>query len=231
MTGKTAARLLVGPLMAALLLFQMGYQFWEGPIHEWAGALLAALFAAHHLLNAGWHASLFTGKYPPWRVYRLCVSLALLAAAISVLWAALVLSAHLPAFLRLEGDLSFARRLHMLGVHWAFILAGMHVGLNLGRAARASGSLFRPGGGAAGRLLSAAGLLAAAWGAWAFFRRGFPGLLFSRQEFAFLDYGEPQVRFYLDYLAIAFMCAFASRHFAALLRRRASKAGTGPRPT
>ena len=41
----------------------------------------------------------------------------------------------------------------------------------------------------------------ALYGAWAFFRRGIPDYLFLRTQFAFFDFSEPRIFFFLDYVA------------------------------
>ncbi len=60
----------VDVMMTAALLFLMGYQFWGGKAHEWAGAGIFVLFAAHHILNWRWYRNLFRGKYSPMRIFQ-----------------------------------------------------------------------------------------------------------------------------------------------------------------
>ena len=47
-----------------------------------------------------------------------------------------------------------------------------------------------------------AGSLIAAYGLYVFWKRNFIDYLFLRSEFVFMDYGEPVVLFYLEYLAL-----------------------------
>ena len=46
------------------------------------------------------------------------------------------------------------------------------------------------------------------YGIYAFIKRGFPGYMFMRTAFAFFDYGEPRVYFFMDYLSVMalFVC-------------------------
>lgn len=48
--------------------------------------------------------------------------------------------------------------------------------------------------------------------------RGLPVYLFAQAEFVFLDYGEPKVLFYLDYLAMMGTFIFLAHYAAKLLK-------------
>lgn len=48
--------------------------------------------------------------------------------------------------------------------------------------------------------------------------RGLPAYLFAQAEFVFLDYGEPKVLFYLDYLAMMGTFIFLAHYAAKLLK-------------
>lgn len=55
-----------------------------------------------------------------------------------------------------------------------------------------------------------AGSLIAAYGLYVFWKRNFIDYLFLRSEFVFMDYGEPVVLFYLEYLALMGFFVFIS---------------------
>ena len=190
--------------MTLLLLFLMGYQLWGEVAHEWAGAGMLVLFLAHHILNRGWYKSLFKGRYTPMRVFRVLVDMLLLAAMAAQMYSSIAMSRHVFAFLPLDGKMALARRLHILGAYWGFILMSVHLGMHwnlfLGMARKRTGktvpSKLRSS------LLFLMGLLIAAYGAFVFVDRDFPTYLFLRSEFVFLDYEEPVWSFYLDYLDV-----------------------------
>ena len=46
------------------------------------------------------------------------------------------------------------------------------------------------------------GLLTAAYGVYVFIKRNFLTYMLLRSEFVFLDYEEPKLKFFLDYLAL-----------------------------
>lgn len=94
---------------------------------------------------------------------------------------------------------ALGRMLHMLCAYWGFLFMGLHVGAHwpaLAAGMKRRGWL---------RVLAA---LAALYGAFAFFRRGFPEYMFLQSMFVFFDYEEPLLFFFLDYLAILAMMAW-----------------------
>ena len=59
-------------------------------------------------------------------------------------------------------------------------------------------------------------------GVWAFIDRDFLTYLFLKSEFVFLDYSEPKVLFYIDYLALMGLCIFIV-HYSTKLTRKFKK--------
>ena len=221
MTGKQAVRIAADVLMTLALLFLMGYHFWGDAAHEWVGAGMFALFILHHVLNASWHRRLFQGKYTPRRVLTLCVDVLLLLAMLALMYSGIVMSRHVFAFLPVTGGMVLARRLHILGAYWGYLLTGLHLGLHwsmiLGMIRRRVQQKPSRAGKTALFLLSAA---VAAYGLFVFFSRDLPACLFLQNEFVFLDYGESKLRFYLDYLALTGLCVFLAHYGSGLLRGR-----------
>lgn len=62
------------------------------------------------------------------------------------------------------------------------------------------------------------GLLISCYGVWAFISRDFPTYLFLKSEFVFLDYSEPQILFYIDYLALMGLCIFIAYYITKIIR-------------
>ena len=220
MKPKQKVKIAVDALMTVLLLFLMGYQFWGDTAHEWAGAAMFALFLAHHALNAGWYRGLLRGRYTAARVLGTVINLALLAAMLGLMVSGVMLSNHVFAFLGLSGGLGFARLLHMAAAYWGFVLMALHLGLHwgmfLGMARRALGwgapTVRRRVG------FNLLGAAIAVYGLTVFVRRALPQYMLLRTQFVFLDFGEPLLVFYADYLAMMGSFIFAAYHAAALLR-------------
>lgn len=224
MKSKTAIKMLTDLLMTIGLLFLMGYQFWGDTAHEWAGAGMFVLFLAHHILNQGWYRALFRGKYTPVRVLQLLLNVLLTAAMLGLMISGIILSRHVFAFLPIDGGTSFARLLHMVSAYWGFVLMALHLGLHwsmvLGRfrkAARLKGSSRTRT-----LVLRLAGAAAAVYGLSVFVRRNLLNYMLLRTQFVFLDYSEPLLLFYLDYLAMMGFFIFAAHFLSILLKKRTS---------
>ena len=220
MKPKPALKLAVDALMTLALLFLMGYHFWGEALHEWVGAGMLILFIAHHILNGRWHKTLFKGKYNAMRILTLCVDLLVLLAVLAQMYSGLVMSRCLFGFMPAIGGMALARRLHILGAYWGFIFMSLHLGLHwnmiLGMARKAarikSGSKIR------GIITFISASVIAGYGVWVFIGRDFPTYLFLKSEFVFLDYSEPKLLFYIDYLALTGLCVFIAHYGTKLIR-------------
>ena len=218
MKRTTVIRLSIDILMTLALLFLMAYHLWGEALHEWVGAGMLLLFIAHHILNANWHKSLFKGKYNARRILTLCIDLLILVFMLVQMYSGIVMSRYVFDFLPSIGGMSLARRLHILGAYWGYILMSLHLGLHW---SIVSGMLRKAMGiknKAKIRSIIAciAGLIIAGYGAWAFIKRDFPTYLLLRSEFVFLDYSEWKLLFYIDYLALMGLCIFIA-HYCSIL--------------
>ena len=221
MKPKTILKLTIDVFMTLALLFLMGYQFWGEAAHEWIGSGMFLLFIAHHILNGHWHKSLFKGKYNTMRIVTLCIDVLILLAMLAQMYSGIVMSRHVFDFLPSAGGMSLARRLHILGAYWGYILMSLHLGLHwnmiLGMVRKAvrlkSDSKIRR------TVVFFAGLIIAGYGVCVFIDRDFPTYLFLKSEFVFLDYSEPKTLFYIDYLALMGLCIFIAHYGTKLIRK------------
>lgn len=208
----------VDALMTIVLLFLMGYQFWGEKMHEWAGAGLFVLFAAHHMLNWNWYKNLCRGRYSPVHIFQVCVDMLTLLSMFALMYSGIVLSRHVFTFLPIESGLALARRLHILGSYWGFVLMSLHLGLHWNMVL----GLFQRKSKAVSRSLWWTGFIlgsaAALYGAWVFVKRDFFTYLFLRSEFVFLDYEESKILYYMDYLCLMGLFIFISHYACKLLR-------------
>ena len=208
----------VDVMMTAALLFLMGYQLWGEKAHEWAGAGIFVLFGAHHILNWGWYRNLFRGKYSPVRIFQVCVDMLTLLSMLVLMYSGIVLSRYVFAFLPIKSGLALARRLHILGSHWGFLLMSLHLGLHwnmvLSMAKRKKAAVSHR----VSIISSILGLAVALYGAWVFVKRDFLTYLFLQSEFVFLDYEESKILYYLDYLSLMGTCIFISHNIRKFLR-------------
>lgn len=222
MKPKATVKIVIDVLMTAVLLFVMGYQFWGQAAHEWVGAGLLALMAAHNILNGSWYRSLFKGRYSPMRIFQLCVDLLTLASVLAMLYSGVVMSRRVFDFLPAGSDMTLARRMHILGAYWGFTFLSVHLGLHWGMfmaMAKRRAKIKAPSKGRATAFF-ATGLMIAAYGLYVFLKRDFPTYMLLRSEFVFLDYNESKVLFYLDYLSLMGLWIFVSHYFSKFLKER-----------
>ena len=220
MKPKMAVKLAADIGMTLALLFLMGYQFWGETAHEWVGAIMFALFIFHHALNLNWHKRIFKGKYTPMRTLTLCVDILVLLAMLALMYSGIVMSRHVFAFLSVERGLDLARRLHILGAYWGFLLMSVHLGLHwnmiLGMVKKQT--KLKPSKVRSIALFCTSALLAV-YGIYVFIKRDFATYLFLKSEFVFWDYSEPKLLFYFDYLALMGLCIFIAHYGSKLCRR------------
>lgn len=221
MKPKIAIKLAVDILMTVLLLLLMGYQFWGEAVHEWIGAGMLLLFIAHHILNGHWYKTLFKGKYNAMRILTLGVDLFILLAMLIQMYSGIVMSRYVFNFLPIAADMSLARRLHILGAYWGLLLMSLHVGLHWNMILGMFRKMVKIKKSSKFRSISIfiVGLAIAAYGVWTFISRDFPTYLFLKSEFVFLDYSEPKILFYIDYLALMGLCIFIAHYGSKLCRQ------------
>ena len=221
---KITCKLIVDILMTIALLFLMGYQFWGDTAHEWIGAGMFVLFLLHHILNNNWHKRLFKGKYTPMRIVMLVVDSLVFAAMLALMYSGIVMSRHVFAFLNIHGAVAFARRLHILGAYWGFLLMSIHLGLHwnmiLGRMLKPLH--LKPSRARKNAAIFIATLIAI-YGVYVFIHRDFLTYLFLKSEFVFLDYNESKLFFYFDYFALMGLCIFVAHYGSKLFQRQRKK--------
>ena len=210
-------KIAVDILMTAAVFALMGRHLWGDAFHEWLGVFAGALFLAHNILNRKWYATLFKGHYTPRRFLGLCVNALLLAAMIALMFSGIAMSNAAFNLPRIDGMTGFARRLHILGSHWGFLLISLHLGLHWNMVIGMVKKLFKLTKPSKARqaVMSAIALPVAGYGAYVFAKRDFLTYMLLKSEFVFLDYGEPKLLFYLDYLALmglgVFIAYYASK--------------------
>lgn len=209
-------------LMTIALFFLMGYQFWGETAHEWIGAGMLVLFIAHQVCNLDWYKNLFKGRYHAARTVWCVIDTLTLAAMLALMYSGITMSRHVFAFLPIRGGMVLARRLHILGSYWGYLLMSLHLGLHWGMVLNVFGKrrAAQPKNQMTGFMVS---LIIAAYGIYVFIKRDFPTYLFLRSEFVFLDYDEPKLLFLMDYLALMGVCIFVIHYGEKLLK----KAGAG----
>ena len=205
--------------MTAALLLLMPYSLVGEAAHEWIGVGMALLFVLHLALNGKWIRSLGKGRYSAYRILQTVLAALCLLTMVGLMASGIILSRHVFSALRIRGLSAIARQVHMAGSFWGFVFMNLHLGFHwtmvlntIRRVAVTQTRGFR-----------ALGWLTAAYGAYAFWKRGFPDYLLLRTHFLFLDHEEPILFFFLDYLAIMVLFVFCAYDGSRWLLHRKSK--------
>lgn len=227
MKPKILSKIVIDVFMTVLLMALMGRQFWGDVAHEWIGAGMFVLFIAHHVLNLNWYKTMFKGKYTPYRIVQLIIDVWVFVAMIGLMVSGIILSQHVFVFLPISGGTAFARILHLLASHWGFVLMALHLGLHWNIVIDIARKATKPTQSSSTRatLLGIVGIAIAAYGFYVFINRGLPSYMFLQTLFAFLDYDESKILFYLDYLAMMGFFVWIAYTVASLLRKRSARKG------
>lgn len=221
MKPKAIIKIIIDILMTFALLFLMGYQLWGDAAHEIAGAVLFLLFIVHHILNRSFYKNLFRGKYTPMRILQIVMVTLVFAVMLMLMYSGITMSRYVFDFLPVKGGMAAARRFHMLGAYWGFILMSMHLGLhwNMVLGMVKKGIRIKKDSKIRTAVCFIVGLVIAGYGGYVLFKRDFMTYLFLKTEFVFLDYSESPISFYIDYLAGMGLCIFVAHYITRLLRK------------
>ena len=206
-----AKRRILDTAMVLLLPLLMAYTLIGEAFHEVAGTLMFMLFLLHHRVNRVWWKNLFKGQYSLQRTFQTSLNLLLLVFMIVQPLCGILMSKHLYAFLPTDGLSSVVRAIHLPLANWGFVLMSLHVGTHLG--------VMLPNGKKKAAIL---GCLSAVslYGVYAFVKRQIPAYMFLKLPFAFFDYSELRIFFFMDYLAVMILFAMLGYGIMELLKVR-----------
>lgn len=198
MKSTKTTKIVIDIIMSAALLFLMAFQVTGDEYHEWLGAGMLLLFLLHNILNAGWYKAIFQGKYSAQRIFRTILNFLVLIAIILTGYSGIVMSRYVFDFLPISGGMATARKLHLSGSYWAFVLMSIHLGMHWSMMTRHLKTektymawIFR--------LIAA---IASVYGAVLFGQSEIFSNMFLRNEFAILDYETAGVVIILQNLAM-----------------------------
>ncbi len=203
--------------MTLALLLLMAYGLVGEAAHEWLGMGMFALFVAHHILNRKWLLAVGKGKYTPIRMVQTALVGIIFLSMSGSMISGIVLSRHVFAFLPKHGGYELAQQVHILCAYWGFICMSLHLGFHWSMMLAMARKHLQPSSMRTWSL-RLIGWFWAAYGMFAFRRRGVSLYLLLRSHFVFYDYTEPLVRFLLDYLAVMSLFVLAGYWLARALR-------------
>ena len=191
-------KMIIDIAMVILLPMLMAYSLIGEKFHEIVGTIMLVLFIVHHILNRKWYTSLPRGKWNGRRIFQTVLDFLLLLFMILQPLSGILMSKHLYTFLPVLPISAKAREVHMLLAYWGFVMLCIHAGTHLSAPVA---KLDRTSKKVRITVLAIISAISA-YGIYAFVKRGFPGYMFMRTAFAFFDYDEPRIYFFVDYLAV-----------------------------
>ena len=190
---KQLLKITIDILMTAVLLLLMAYSLVGEAVHEWLGIGMFALFILHHILNRRWSQNLLKGKYTPYRILQTVLVFLILISMLGSMVSGIFLSRHALAFLPISGGWFWARTMHMLCGYWGFMLMSLHLGLHWNTMLAMAKKMMKKSSVPCSWALRIVGCMIAAYGAYAFVRRGVGRYMALRDQFVFFDFSEPLV--------------------------------------
>ena len=206
-------RIAVDAAMSVSMLLLMAYGLVGEAAHEWIGMGMFALFVAHHILNRKWLLAVGKGKYTPIRVLQTALVGIIFLSMFGSMISGVALSRYVFAFFPKHGGYELAQQVHILCAYWGFVCMSLHLGFHWSMML-AMARKHLPSSPPRTWSLRLIGWLWAAYGAFAFRRRGVSLYLLLRSYFVFYDYSEPVILFLIDYLSVMVMFVLIGYYFA-----------------
>ena len=216
---KKHIRTVVDMAMIVLLPMLMAYSLIGEKLHEIIGTILFALFIVHHVLNRQWYKAIFNGKYTPRRIFQTVLNFLLLVFMLTQPISGILMSKYLYSSIRIAGSSATARELHLFLAYWGFVFMCLHAGTHMCAPIK---KLQARGRRTLTMILIALGAISV-YGGYAFVKRRLPEYMFLRSSFAFFDFGEPRIFFFLEYIAMMILSAAIGMMISVFLGRLPGK--------
>ena len=191
---KRIIKITVDIIMTMLFFVLMAYHFTGDAIHEYLGFSLFIFFILHHILNFNWYKNIYKGKYNFNRILNTFINTMLFLCMAGLMISGILFSQRVLGFLNIHNSGMFTRRLHMISNSWTFVFMSAHLGMHWG--------MFINRKFIKKQISIIIALFVSIYGVVSFIKRGLYNKMFLLVEFAFFDYEEPVIFFFMDYLSI-----------------------------
>lgn len=191
---KKIIKITVDIIMTMLFFVLMAYHFTGDAIHEYLGFSLFIFFILHHILNFNWYKNIYKGKYNFNRILNTFINTMLFLCMAGLMISGILFSQRVLGFLNIHNSGMFTRRLHMISNSWTFVFMSAHLGMHWG--------MFINRKFIKKQISIIIALFVSIYGVVSFIKRGLYNKMFLLVEFAFFDYEEPVIFFFMDYLSI-----------------------------
>lgn len=220
--GLKKVKIIIDLLMTIGMFLLMGMRLTGQMWHEIIGAAIFILFIVHHVLNRVWIRSIPKGRYNAYRVMQTVINALLAVGILLLMLSGMAMSGYVFTWLPLPMGAVTARSIHLIVSHAVYLVMSMHIGLHFAAMIAGAGGRIRGLRKRWGsilvwffRFLSVA---AAVYGLLALLNRKFFSYIFGKMAFAYVDYDEPVLWFFVDYAAIMALCIFVAHYTAKFLR-------------
>lgn len=208
---KRIIKITVDIIMTMLFFVLMAYHFTGDAIHEYLGFSLFIFFILHHILNFNWYKNIYKGKYNFNRILNTFINTMLFLCMAGLMISGILFSQRVLGFLNIHNSGMFTRRLHMISNSWAFVFMSAHLGMHWG--------MFINRKFIKKQISIIIALFVSIYGVVSFIKRGLYNKMFLLVEFAFFDYEEPVIFFFMDYLSIMGLFIFITYYGNELYRK------------
>ena len=208
---KRIIKITVDIIMTLLFFVLMAYHFTGDAIHEYLGFSLFIFFILHHILNFNWYKNIYKGKYNFNRILNTFINTMLFLCMAGLMISGILFSQRVLGFLNIHNSGMFTRRLHMISNSWAFIFMSAHLGMHWG--------MFINRKFIKKQISIIIALFVSIYGVVSFIKRGLYNKMFLLVEFAFFDYEEPVIFFFMDYVSIMGLFIFITYYINELYRK------------
>ena len=191
---KKIIKITIDIIMTLLFFVLMAYHFTGDAVHEYLGFLLFIFFILHHILNFNWYKNIYKGKYNFNRILNTFINTMLFLCMAGLMISGILFSQRVLGFLNIHNSGMFTRRLHMISNSWAFIFMSAHIGMHWG--------MFINKKFIKKQISIIIALFVSIYGVVSFIKRGLYNKMFLLADFAFFDYEEPVIFFFMDYVSI-----------------------------
>lgn len=228
MKVKQKIKIIIDICMTVLLFILMAYHYVGTQWHEIAGTTMLVLFILHHILNGNWYLALGKGKYKSSRIFLTVIDMLLLIDMFLLMFSGIAMSRHVFRFLDLPVSMAWARGMHMTTAYAGFLLMGFHIGIHYGMIMGMIRKVFSRESAADQRrgsnvvwtwVLRVISVLISLYGVYALQKRDFIDYISQKVQFAFFDFDEAMMYFFLDYAAIKGLTIFVAYYIQKFLQR------------
>ena len=235
---KKRVKLIIDILMTLAMFVLMAFHFTGQLWHEITGTTMLVLFVLHHVLNRAWYKSIAKGKYSGYRVLITVMDVLMLIDILMIAVSAVSMSKYVFGFLPFGLSASLSRSIHIVAVYAGFLLMSFHIGLHVdvmigslvcrnnkndtSNTTQSTPSTQGQNDKKKNRFITFIKVIMVltvlGYGAYALINRDIIGYISGAKMFAFFDYSEFVVFFFIDYIFICAMMALMARGIAKLLK-------------